>query len=162
MAGKAPSIKDDKPAKDAATENADAAPESSLPPVESLDKESDFTPFLAEGVPENLARAALRKLWQSDPQLANLDGLNDYDEDYSIVSEAVSAVVEALSGKEDEAETAQPPEEVPETGAPQAVDSDQPLEETPQAVAASMESGKKNSEVEKAENGNDPSEPDIS
>jgi len=57
-----------------------------LPPLESLKADSDFTPFLAEGVPEALARAALRIAWRSDPVLANLDGLNDYDEDFTIGS----------------------------------------------------------------------------
>ena len=53
-----------------------------LPDVESLDKDSDYTPFMQEGVPEALKKLALRALWRSDPVLANLDGLNDYDEDY--------------------------------------------------------------------------------
>ena len=54
-----------------------------LPPVESLTAESDFTPFLRDKVPEVIRKAALRKLWRSDPVLANLDGLNDYDEDFT-------------------------------------------------------------------------------
>lgn len=54
-----------------------------LPPVESLTPESDFTVFLREGVPPALKKAALAKLWRSDPVLANLDGLNDYDEDFT-------------------------------------------------------------------------------
>ncbi len=54
-----------------------------LPPVESLTATSDFTPFLRDKVPEALRKAALRKLWRSDPVLANLDGLNDYDEDFT-------------------------------------------------------------------------------
>jgi|AP95_1055475.scaffolds.fasta_scaffold59866_2 hypothetical protein len=54
-----------------------------LPPIESLTAESDFTPFLRDKVPEALRKAALRKLWRSDPVLANLDGLNDYDEDFT-------------------------------------------------------------------------------
>ncbi len=62
-----------------------------LPPIESLDKESDYRPFLAEGVPADLARAALRRLWTSDPVFANLDGLNDYDEDYTIIDRVVRA-----------------------------------------------------------------------
>ena len=56
-----------------------------LPDVETLEKDSDYTPFLAEGVPEALRKLALRKLWASDPILANLDGLNDYDEDFTII-----------------------------------------------------------------------------
>ena len=56
---------------------------SSLPPLEDLTADSDFTPFLQTGVPSALKRAALRKLWSSDPVLANVDGLNDYDEDFA-------------------------------------------------------------------------------
>jgi len=56
-----------------------------LPEIDSLDYESDFTPFFQQGVPESLRRKALRKLWRSHPLLANLDGLNDYDEDFTMV-----------------------------------------------------------------------------
>ncbi len=63
-----------------------------LPPVDELTAESDYTVFLAKNVPEAIKRAALRKLWVSDPVLANLDRLNDYDEDYSFVDTVVSAV----------------------------------------------------------------------
>ncbi len=38
--------------------------------------------FLRKGVSEEIRRKALRVLWRSDPVLANLDGLNDYDEDF--------------------------------------------------------------------------------
>jgi len=51
--------------------------------IESLTYESDFGPFLKAGVPAILKRRALRKLWTSNPVLANLDGLNDYDADYT-------------------------------------------------------------------------------
>ncbi len=54
-----------------------------LPDIESLDETSDFSPFMAKGVPEILRRRALRKLWRLDPLFANLDGLNDYDEDFT-------------------------------------------------------------------------------
>ena len=54
----------------------------SLPPIDSLPAESDFTPFLDRAVPAELRKLALRKLWLSDPVFANLDGLNDYDDDF--------------------------------------------------------------------------------
>lgn len=62
-----------------------------LPPIEELTAQSDYTAFLAEKVPEHLQRAALRKLWNSDPVFANLDGLNHYDEDYNVVDTTISA-----------------------------------------------------------------------
>ncbi|MEQ9328968.1 MAG: DUF3306 domain-containing protein [Rhodospirillales bacterium] len=59
-----------------------------LPDIESLTRDSDYTAFMREGVPEDLRNLALRKLWRSDPVFANLDGLNDYDEDFRMVSMA--------------------------------------------------------------------------
>jgi len=53
-----------------------------MPPVESLTEESDFSQFLAEGVSDVLRRTALRKLFHL-PEFNILDGLNDYDEDYT-------------------------------------------------------------------------------
>lgn len=43
----------------------------------------DFSVFLKRGVPGLLRKTALRKFFNSNPILANLDGLNDYDEDYN-------------------------------------------------------------------------------
>jgi len=63
-----------------------------LPPVATLSYDSDFKPYLASGVPEGLRREALRKLWRSNPMLANLDGLNDYDEDYSLIGKLPEVV----------------------------------------------------------------------
>ena len=53
-----------------------------LPAIDELTAESDFTAFLRAGVPEELKRQALRKLWRSDPVFANLDGLVEYGEDF--------------------------------------------------------------------------------
>jgi hypothetical protein len=83
-------------------EEADLPPD--LPHIESLEKDSDYTPFLAEGVPEAIKKLALRKLWASDPVLANIDGLNDYDEDFTIIEAIktfVSEGVEKLNEAED-------------------------------------------------------------
>lgn len=51
--------------------------------LETLDYESDFQPFMKKGVPEALKNLAMRKLWTSNPILANVDGLNDYDENFA-------------------------------------------------------------------------------
>lgn len=67
---------------------ADAEPEmlseEDLPDIDSLTYESDFSMFLQNNVPGHLHRLAMRKLWRTDPVLANVDGLNDYDLDYTI------------------------------------------------------------------------------
>ena len=54
-----------------------------LPDIDSLEESSDFTAFLQSGVPEELRQRALRKLWRLNPVFANLDGLNDYDDDFT-------------------------------------------------------------------------------
>ncbi len=69
-----------------------------LPPIDGLGKDSDYTPFLGEGVPEKLARAAMRKLWRSDPLFAFRDGLDDYDDDYTII-ETIAKAVTSKAGK---------------------------------------------------------------
>ena len=53
-----------------------------LPDPDTLRKGDDFAAFMAKAVPLHLRNRALRKLWRSDPVLACLDGLNDYDADY--------------------------------------------------------------------------------
>ena len=56
-----------------------------LPEIDNLDKDSDYTPFLKDGVPSKLKRLALRKLWMSDPAFGFIDGLDDYAEDFSAI-----------------------------------------------------------------------------
>lgn len=58
--------------------------EEDLPDIDSLSYGSDFSAFLQKNVPDHLHKLALRKLWTSNPVLANVDGLNDYDLDYTI------------------------------------------------------------------------------
>ena len=53
-----------------------------MPPLESLDENSDYSGFLSPGVTEGLRRRALRKLFMS--AVFNVrDGLDDYDEDFT-------------------------------------------------------------------------------
>jgi hypothetical protein len=52
-----------------------------LPSLESLGAASDYTQFLAKGVPEELRCAALRKAWASDPAIADFRGFGEYDWD---------------------------------------------------------------------------------
>lgn len=51
--------------------------------IDELAYESDFSLFMRRGVPAALKKQAMRKLWTSNPILANLDGLNDYEEDFN-------------------------------------------------------------------------------
>lgn len=50
--------------------------------LDGLTADSDFTIFMKEGVPDLLKRKALAVLWRSNPVLANVDGLVDYDDDF--------------------------------------------------------------------------------
>lgn len=50
---------------------------------EDMEEGADFTAFMKTGVPDALRRRALRRLWQVNPTLANLDGLLEYGEDYT-------------------------------------------------------------------------------
>lgn len=64
-----------------------------LPPLDSLDENSDFTAFMRDGVPEFLKRRALRVLWRVNPFFNFRDGLNDYDEDFNIVHKVIDELV---------------------------------------------------------------------
>ncbi|MGB0670101.1 MAG: DUF3306 domain-containing protein [Rhodospirillales bacterium] len=81
-----------------------------LPAIDGLTADSDFAPFLNDGIPEVLKRRALRKLWSCNPVFGFRDGLNDYDDDFSMigkVAEVISTnykVGRGLLGDVDEAE----------------------------------------------------------
>jgi len=53
-----------------------------LPPLDSLNFESDFGAFMRAKVDESVRRAALKKLF-SDPRFNVMDGLDVYIDDYS-------------------------------------------------------------------------------
>lgn len=62
-----------------------------LPNPDTVVSGDDLSGFFKEGVPEFLRRRALRALWVSNPILANLDGLNDYDTDFTLVEPIISS-----------------------------------------------------------------------
>jgi hypothetical protein len=61
----------------------DILQELGLPDPDSLGQGDDFKVFLSEAVPERIRTRALRRLWGSNPVLANIDGLVDYGEDFT-------------------------------------------------------------------------------
>lgn len=61
-----------------------------LPDPDTLGPGDDFKAFMTKAVPERLRRRALRKLWRSNPVLACVDGLNDYDDDFNSAAENVT------------------------------------------------------------------------
>jgi len=83
----APSTTADVPAKNhAASESEQEEPvltDEDMPGIETLNAQSDVSPFFNKGVSEALRKAALRHIF-SLPSYNIRDGLNDYDDDYTV------------------------------------------------------------------------------
>jgi len=62
-----------------------------MPDLESMNRDSDFTPFLTDGVPDFIRRRAMRRLWMLDPMFNFRDGLNDYDDDFNVLHKIIDA-----------------------------------------------------------------------
>ena len=54
-----------------------------LPDPDTLEKGDDFSAFMGSAIPARLRNRALRRLWLTNPVLANLDELVDYGEDFT-------------------------------------------------------------------------------
>jgi hypothetical protein len=72
----------------AAEETASAAPTlefdlSTLPPIESITATTDIRAFLAPGVPPELTRAALRRVWVADPAIRDFVGIAENQWDFN-------------------------------------------------------------------------------
>lgn len=63
--------------------DAELLQELDLPDPDTMGLGDDFRVFMTKAVPDRLRRRALRRLWLSNPALANLDGLVDYGEDFT-------------------------------------------------------------------------------
>ncbi len=59
---------------------------------DTLEAGDDFSAFMAKAVPTRIRNKALRKLWLSDPKLANLDMLVDYGEDFTDSAMAIENI----------------------------------------------------------------------
>ena len=68
---------------------AEVLEELGLPDPDTLVKGDDFSAFMKNAVPSALRNRALRRLWLTDPVLANLDGLNDYEQDFTAAATVV-------------------------------------------------------------------------
>ena len=72
--------------------DAEILAELDLPDPDALEKGDDFSVFFEKAVPERIRRRALRKLWLSNPVLANVDQLVDYGEDFTDSAMVVEAM----------------------------------------------------------------------
>lgn len=61
----------------------EAAPAIPLPSIESIEAASDIKAFLAPGVPPELTRAALRRVWTVDPVIREFIGLSENAWDFN-------------------------------------------------------------------------------
>ena len=66
----------------AETESPPLLTDADMPPIESLNEDSDFSGFMSAGVSDELRNLALRKLFRA-PVFNIRDGLDEYDEDYT-------------------------------------------------------------------------------
>lgn len=80
----------DVPAGDAAAGDGATEVARDLPDPETLDATADFRVFLREGVPEELQRRALRRLWRLNPIISAVDPLVDYGEDFTDAATVVA------------------------------------------------------------------------
>jgi len=72
-------------AKEAVEKNSSEPPFdiASLPPIESIGVGTDIRAFLAAGVPAEIKRAALRRVWVADPSIRDFVGLAENDWDFT-------------------------------------------------------------------------------
>lgn len=132
-------------------ENKQAAEEIDL---DTIDEESDLSVFMKAGVPEGLKKQALAMLWRSNPVFANIDGLNDYDDDFGssdLIMKTFKSAYQAGRGyleKEVEPEEELLAEAEDEGESDDAVEEDQLAEEVAQEDEATPEEG----DVEMAQN----------
>ena len=132
------------------------APEHDLPDIESLGAGSDFSVFMKDGVPAELRRLALRKLWASDPVFKVIDEMVEYGEDYTdaaMVVEGMKSAWEPGRGyaRED------PPKEEPVPEAAETAEGDGGEKTVAADVDASVVAG----EEDEAENVGEGEETDL-
>ncbi len=112
--------------------DAELLEELGLPEPDTLRPGDDIKGFMAEAVPARLRNRALRKLWTSDPVLANLDELLDYGEDFTDAAKVVDDLASAWQAGRGYLTEPEPPEAVePEAARPE----DAPEEADPEAEA---------------------------
>ncbi len=93
--------------------------------IDTLTYDNDFTIFMKSWVPGPLRQRALRKLWTTNPALAVLDGLNDYDLDYTDAAMQAGTVVSSYVPGRGYATLEEVAEKLAEAAGPDDEDDDQ-------------------------------------
>jgi hypothetical protein len=101
-----------------AAETTVALDPASLPPLESIEAGSDIRAFLLPGVPPDLARAALRRAWSTDPAIRDFIGLSENSWDFTarggvpgfgeVTPDQVQRLLAQLTGDEESEKSALP------------------------------------------------------
>lgn len=123
-----------------------------LPDPDGMQAGDDFAAFMAQEVPQHLRNKALRKLWRSNPVLACVDGLNEYDDDYRAamlagepiktayqVGKGMMAHIEEMARQEEAAKASAVAEDVQEDDENEVEHEVVQEEEAPQDVAEPIE-----------------------
>ncbi len=126
--------------------DADILHELDLPDPDTLEQGDDFAAFMGRAVPERIRRRALRRLWRSNPVLANLDNLVDYNEDYG-ASPALNGVARTtyevgkglLAHVDEMARQAAPPDRPAPAAAAPSDDGESPEDDTTTEQATATE-----------------------
>ena len=109
--------------RDAAPQDTQAKPPevdlSALPSLESITATTDIRPFLLPGVPAELTRAALRRVWAADPAIRDFVGLAENAWDFtapetipgfapSVPPDVARRLLAGVMGNDDSAAAAEP------------------------------------------------------
>lgn len=71
-------------------------PMKDLPSLESLTKDSDYSAFMREGVPEDVRGQALQKLWASEPAFREPFAFEMHMEDYNATFTPIDALKDTI------------------------------------------------------------------
>ena len=126
---------DVQPAPSAERDPEPALTDADMPPLDSLGPDSDYSPFWSPGVSDELRRLALRRLFGS-PQFNIRDGLDDYDDDYTIFEPLRKTVADAF---QDQARDSLKQAGGDAAQAPPAAPADQPDPHSPPAAETEQE-----------------------
>jgi hypothetical protein len=118
-------------------EAAAAEPPPELPDPDTLDDPGAFKAFMAKGVPPELRRRALRRLWRLDPIYSHHDGLDDFCGDYTDAARVVPDLKTAYRVGRGFLDQVASPKEPPAAGDGRAEDPDRDVADAPAEPAAS-------------------------
>lgn len=76
------------PAPAPAVDEEPEVPLEELPPLDSIDANTDLAPLLKRRLPPAWRQAALRRVWAADPAIRGFKGLAEYDWDFNIGGDA--------------------------------------------------------------------------